>query len=347
MNEKAHEGVALQREAPGDLSIAALSDALQRNYGIAVADLKYLALGADSRAWVYDVQAQDGCRYFLKARMTLDNPSSLVVPHYLHARGVLQVAAPIDTSAKELYARLDDYFLILYPFLDGITGKVRGMNESQWSVYGETLRQIHSSAAACELAHLLGSETYVPAGVAAIRRLQAQLAEAQDLEATANKLLDFWNQQQDSINLVCERAEELGRRLAAMAPPAVLCHADIHTNNVMVDRKGKIWIVDWDETVLAPKERDLMFILDGGISRRLVSRENEQWFMQGYGEATIDRLAIAYYKYAWAVSDIGEFGLQVFGRPDLGPVARSSAVNSFKILFQPGNIVSLALEQQI
>jgi Ser/Thr protein kinase RdoA (MazF antagonist) len=50
----------------------------------------------------------------------------------------------------------------------------------------------------------------------------------------------------------------------------VLCHADLHTWNVLVDSVGDLWIADWDEAVLAPRERDLMFVV-GGIGHGLVT----------------------------------------------------------------------------
>jgi len=110
---------------------------------------------------------------------------------------------------------------------------------------------------------------------------------------------------------------------------------------VLLDANQQVWIVDWDETLLAPKERDLMFVV-GGISSELVGPREEELFFQGYGATTLDRLALAYYRYAWAVSDIGDFGAQVFFRPDLGQVTRRAAVKLFMGLFMPGQIVALA-----
>ena len=139
-----------------------------------------------------------------------------------------------------------------------------------------------------------------------------------------------------------DRAEDLGRRLAEAAPPLVLCHADIHTGNVLLDAEGRVWIVDWDETILAPRERDLMFVV-GGISSKLVGPREEALFFRGYGATDVDPLALAFYRYAWAVGDIGAFGEEVFFRPDLGPVTRRAAVDMLMGLFQPGEIVALAL----
>jgi spectinomycin phosphotransferase len=122
----------------------------------------------------------------------------------------------------------------------------------------------------------------------------------------------------------------------------VLCHADLHTGNVLLDDAGRVWIVDWDETVLAPRERDLMFVVGGGIGIGGIGPREEERFFQGYGPASIDPLALAYYRYAWAVSDIGAYGEQVFLRPDLGEVTRHAAVAAFMSLFQPGRIVERA-----
>jgi spectinomycin phosphotransferase len=95
--------------------------------------------------------------------------------------------------------------------------------------------------------------------------------------------------------------------------------------------------------MLAPKERDLMFVVGGGISRKLVGPADEELFLQGYGSTSIDALGLTYYRYAWAVSDIGAYAAEVLFRPDLGEITRQAAVELFMSLFQPGNIVALAL----
>jgi spectinomycin phosphotransferase len=205
------------------------------------------------------------------------------------------------------------------------------------------LRQIHTTALAPTLAHLMRRETFVPAGAATVRAVEAHLGGRPFADPAAQDLAPLWHERRDVIHTLVARAEELGQQLAYRAPPCVLCHADIHTNNVVLDAGGAVWIVDWDDTVLAPKERDLMFVVGGGINRALVGPREEELFLQGYGATTMDPLALTYYRYAWAVSDIGEYGAQVVLRPELGVVSRRAAVGHFLHLFQPGRIVALAL----
>ena len=53
---------------------------------------------------------------------------------------------------------------------------------------------------------------------------------------------------------------------------------------------------------------------------------------------------MSYYRYAWAVQHIADFGEQVFSRPGLGTVTRRAAAEGLMSLFEPGEIVELAYE---
>ncbi|MGN6673489.1 MAG: phosphotransferase family protein, partial [Thermomicrobiales bacterium] len=216
-----------------------------------------------------------------------------------------------------------------------------GMNLRQWSDYGRILRQVHDTPVSGDLAGLLRHEPFLPEWTDAARRVDAHIGTRTFDDPARDTLARFWQARRGEIRRLLCRAETLGRRLAQAAPPLVLCHADIHTANLLVGDDGQLWFVDWDETLLAPRERDLMFVV-GGISCRLVGPREEELFFQGYGAATIAPLALAYYRYAWAVSDISEYGAQVCFRPDFGPVTRRAGLDGFLSMFQPGEIVSLA-----
>ena len=117
----------------------------------------------------------------------------------------------------------------------------------------------------------------------------------------------------------------LGARLEDQPPAFVLCHADIHPANIIIDSAGALHIVDWDEALLAPKERDLMFFIDDGRSA-----DTTDAFLAGYGDHTVDPLALAYYKYDWVIQELGDYGERVFLADDLSDVTiwRSRSENS-------------------
>ena len=163
----------------------------------------------------------------------------------------------------------------------------------------------------------------------------------------ARQLAAFWRARHAEISALVERAEDVGRRLRVAGLPVALCHADAHTANVLIDSADNLWVVDWDETVLAPKERDLVFVVGGGISGDLVGPREEAWFFQGYGDTLVDPFALAYYRYGWAVQDIGSFGEQVLLTPEAGAETRRDAMRIFMRLFQPGEIVGMAFATPI
>jgi spectinomycin phosphotransferase len=127
------------------------------------------------------------------------------------------------------------------------------------------------------------------------------LARADPISA---ELARFLRARNDQILDLIRRAERLAQALQARSPAFVLCHSDIHAGNVLVEPGGALYIVDWDEPILAPKERDLMFIGAGLWGQWRGPQEEEALFYRGYGRTWIDPRALAYYRYARIVEDI-------------------------------------------
>lgn len=140
---------------------------------------------------------------------------------------------------------------------------------------------------------------------------------------------------QNEFGELIDTAEALAQEVRAKDLPNVLCHADLHTYNVLVDAAGSLWLLDWDEVMLAPSERDLMFATEGGIGRDLVDTVAERNFMAGYGSVDPDPLALSYYRHAWAVQDIADFGTEAAD-------GDQDAARMLDGLFEPGRIVDLA-----
>jgi spectinomycin phosphotransferase len=329
-------------QPPVDLPDATLEAGLRTHYGLEITATTLLSLGQDTAAWVYRVQA-GAAAYFLKVRRSVRNAAGLVVPRYLHDQGIAHVVAPLRTTEGALWAGVAGYALTLYPFVEGRTGMAQGMSLGQWRAYGALLRQIHSTPLSPEVAHVPRRETFVPAEAALVRDLDRHIGERPSTDPVARELAPLWQERRDVIQTLVARAEALGQQLARRPPANVLCHGDIHTNNVLLDDGGAVWIVDWDDTILAPKERDLLFVVGGGLHRALVGRREEEWAFQGYGATLLDHRALTYYRYARAVSDLSEDVAQVLWQSDLSVPRRRAAIGRFLTIFEPGRLVALAL----
>ena len=73
---------------------------------------------------------------------------------------------------------------------------------------------------------------------------------------------------------------------------------------MLLDEMGKLYLVDWDTLVLAPKERDLMFVGCGLGGRGHYLSEETRLFFEGYGRAGVDEIGMAYYRYERLVEDL-------------------------------------------
>ena len=91
------------------------------------------------------------------------------------------------------------------------------------------------------------------------------------------------------------------------ARPFVVCHSDAHAGNLLIDTEGRLFIVDWDEPILAAKERDLMFVGGAQGFAGYTASEQERLFYGGYGPTEVDPVALTYYHYERIVVDLALF----------------------------------------
>jgi spectinomycin phosphotransferase len=61
------------------------------------------------------------------------------------------------------------------------------------------------------------------------------------------------------------------------------------------DRSGTIFVIDWEDVMIAPKERDFIFVK--GLEAQCPAPQDRIPFFRGYGEAEIDLKALSYYRH--------------------------------------------------
>jgi spectinomycin phosphotransferase len=312
---------------------------VQDQYSIPVAGLEFLPIGNDASAFSYRVEAKDGNLYFLKVKTKVSNLGSLFVPKFLKDHGVKQVVAPLSSNTQNLLAEMDGFSIILYPFVAGQEAMNIGMTDSQWIELGSVLKQIHHTELPSDLLQFVGRETFNSKWMSFAKGLHARVNTPSFDDTHQKELAAFWKKNNQIIRTLLERAETIGERLQQANLGLVLCHADIHTANILITDETNMFLVDWDDTLLAPKEWDLMFILDADSIRT----PEEQRFFEGYGTMEIHPLALAYYRYEWCVQEIGDFGQRVFLTEDVGESTKQNALEEFMKLFSQGDVIEAAL----
>ncbi len=322
---------------------ADLIGTLRDRYALPVTEIEFLALGYDLDAGVYRVTTDDGGAYFLKVKEGAVYLPSVVVPRYLFDRGLRQIVVPLPATDGALITRIDPFSLVLYPYIEHHTASEIGLTDPQWVEFGTIVRQIHDAPLPPNVS--LERETFTPSAAwrALAHEMHARIRAETYTDPEQNALATAWRAHYAEISELLRRADDYGRQLRARNLPHGLCHADLHTGNLLIDRHGDLFVVDWDQPVLAPKERDLMFI-SGGRVITAVSQREEDLFFSGYGPAEIDRLALIYYRCAWVVQDIGSFAEQVFLMPELSVAAKREAIRYFVGSFAPDGIADSALQ---
>ncbi|OGO17259.1 MAG: phosphotransferase, partial [Chloroflexi bacterium RBG_16_48_8] len=276
---------------------------LQDEFGLHVDQIAFLPLGADLNTAVYRVIADDESPYFVKLRRGIFDEIAVTLPKFLSDQGVVQIIAPLTTRTGQLWASLDIFKLILYPFIESHNGYEIDFSDHQWGEFGTALKSIHTTVLPPALIRRIQQETYSPQWREIVKMFLERVEDDTIDEPVAVKLAAFVKAKRDEILNLLGRAEHLAQAIQAQFHEFVLCHSDIHAGNILIDANDAFYIVDWDNPILAPKERDLMFIGGGQMGTWHTPQEEETLFYRGYGQTQINPVALAYYRYERIIQD--------------------------------------------
>ncbi|MBN2046367.1 MAG: aminoglycoside phosphotransferase family protein [Anaerolineaceae bacterium] len=263
---------------PPNLSAALISDCLLETYQVRAVEVHFLPLGADANTVVYRASSDDGQSYFVKLRRGEFDGFAARLAKLMRGEGIRQIVAPIAAENGALWTALGAYHLILYPFITGQNAYEHPLSESEWREFGAALWAVHTLELPDDLLQSIPRETYSPAWRNRMRELMAEITRHRSDDDLSRKLVEFLEVHRGEIMELINRAEFHARAASAQALPFVLCHSDIHAFNLMIAEDGALYLVDWDEPILAPKERDLMFIAGAQGFRGCTPEEETERF---------------------------------------------------------------------
>lgn len=325
---------------PPALSTDAIIACLRDAYGLRICQVTFLPIGADVNAAVYRVTADDGAPYFLKLKRGNFDDVAVAVSAFLHAQGILPVMAPLTTTTHHLWATEHGFAWILYPFFEGHDGFASPLSDAHWIALGQCVKAVHTTVLPPILAERIPREDFSPRWRDIVKRFDREVESRVYDDPTARRFAAFWLSRRSELRALVTRAEQLGQTLQRRADAFVLCHTDLHAGNVLLGANDALAIVDWDEPIFAPTERDLMFV-GGGIGAVWNDAHEEALFYQGYGPTEPDPLALAYYRNERIVADLAAYGDQIFEAQ--GSVQdRELGLRQMMGQFLPDGVVSIA-----
>lgn len=323
------------------ISAQQIIDCLNINYGINVTTLTLLTLGADIDASVYKAQAHDNSTYFVKIKHGRRYDIGVIVQQLLHDAGIQEIISPLKTNNNQIIQYIGDFSLSVYPFIEGQDGFSRELTNDQWIELGKALKKIHEFKVPTSIKKQIRQETYAAQWRDIVRSLINRIESIQAHDDIALKFLNFFKRHNTTIQRLVECAEHLASRLKNLSPEFVLCHSDIHAGNVLLAQDGALYIVDWDNPIMAPKERDLMFI-GGGVGNVWNNPDEAELFYAGYGETEINEDILAYYRCERIVEDIAEYSEQLLSHHQ-EYTSRLTGYNYFIAMFESNGVVDIAL----
>lgn len=314
---------------------------LQDAYGLTVEKIAFLPLGADFNTVVYRIRERNGKDYFLKLRSGSFLEASVSVPKYLSDLGIKQVIPPLTTKTGQIWASLASFKAILYPYVEGRNGVEAKLTEDQWSQFGMVVKRLHSADIPESITRDVPRETFTSKWRENVKAFLIHTRREVFEEPAAVKMALLLESKRAVILKIIEHAEELAFTIQNQSLTYVLCHADMHGWNLIIDKEESLYIVDWDTLIFAPKERDLMFIGAGIWDSGLTVAEEESLFYQGYGQTKINQDIIAYYRFERIIQDISEYCEYIF-QSDQGGDDRMQCLEYLQPVFLPNGAIERA-----
>jgi len=324
-----------------DLQDESLVECLENKYGLPITQVVFLPLGADLNTAVYRAITKDESRHFVKLRRGFFEETSVTLPRYLSDLGIRQIIAPLLTKSGRLWANLEAFTVIVYPFVDGDDGYQVKMSAQHWGEFGAALKAIHTAQIPSSLTSRIRRENYSPQWRDIVKEFLKRIEGETYVDAAAIELADVLRFRRDEILDLVERADRLASELQLRPLEFIVCHSDIHAGNLLIGAAGIIYIVDWDDPIMAPKERDLMYIGGGLLGGWYRPQEEESLFYRSYGQTMIDPVAMAYYRYERIIQDIAVYCEQLLLTTE-GEEDRKQSLQYLKSNFLPNHTLDIA-----
>ena len=298
---------------------------LQEQYGLAPATIDFLPLGADMSAGVYRVVNDKGAAFFLKIKSNAIYPPSCLVPHFLSDQGVESVVGPLPTKSKALWTHLGGWSVVMYPYIEGDTGWDTITGE-HWKEAGRIVRRIHEVTMPVSGFDSIRGESFDPSGYSgSVDTLEAQLEHSRGDGPSRLSLGSSWTKHRPTIHALLTSLHKLAGVLQEQSLPYVICHADLHPGNLLRNRADRVFVVDWDDVMLAPRERDFIFV---GEPEDVSAGRGSSPFFEGYGQLNVNWIAVTYYRYERVVQDLIEYARDVL-REDLTEETKVESLRRF------------------
>jgi hypothetical protein len=275
---------------------------LQTRYHIDPTVLIFHPIGEESVSYV----VKDGeNKYLVKYRLDIQKLDSISqvntllfeLSHYPF------IVAPLKTVDGKTEILLPEGIVYVFPFIEGTLSDVPNPDFPKALVEAltEIMIKVHNTR---DLRSPVPKEEFKPWYRSIFQKIV--LLAKDHPQAIYAKIIDA---NQSKIEQIITNHENQAASLKKNPPPFVLTHGDITMFNFIESAQG-VKLIDWDESMMGPKEFDLIFFVDN-------PHFDEKKYLSETGQKEIDKDIIQYYKDRWALDSIVK-GLNDLATKELG-----------------------------
>jgi aminoglycoside phosphotransferase (APT) family kinase protein len=294
--------------SPGQLSDAALAQALGAGWGITPATMEYRPVGFGSHHW--EVTAGRELRWFVtvddlaaRLRSSADSldaaygrlSSALRTARAIYEAGAVFVVAPARAADGDVVRRIgESYAVAVYPYVDGRSRQFGAMWPAADARVLLTLIAAVHAAPARAYRNALTDDFLLPGGDVLNRALD-DLAVRWDSGPYGEPARQLLAAHAVELRCLLDRRDQLAAEARRRPDRMVLTHGEPHPGNFI--RTGSRWmLVDWDTVLIAPPERDL-WLLDPGDGSIADA------YHQATGQVVVPAM-LDLYRLTWELSDL-------------------------------------------
>jgi spectinomycin phosphotransferase len=344
----------------GEVDVRRLRHWIQDDFGFDLTVVEELTVGTDRDARSWRAVGDEGERYAVKLSSG-GTSAGLLVPAHLARLSLPGVVSPLPTLGGGAWARHGEARLSVVPWVGEQRALDGTMTGAHWTALGAVLAAVHAAPLPPVLVQVLPRESdthdqlgtllddvdRAVSGVSASSSASSSGSSASSGSAPADALAQraarIWAGAAADVRTLRGAADRLAEALRAEVAPHVLCHADAHLGNVLIGRHGRVWLVDWDDALLAPPERDLVVAMGGVLADAPVTPQQRSWFAEGYGRHEFDVPRLVYYRCVRALVDLAEFVAEAMDVGGATPSRRAAALRNAGGILSPTGAVPLAL----
>jgi spectinomycin phosphotransferase len=292
------------------IKVENLTAAIEQYYPFTVQALTFKAEGWGG--YSYFVTDSDGNRYFLKLQnethttgiFAANSPDFyLSLIFQLHQKKLVNLPKIILTKTGDFSAQFADFKIVIYAFITGREVGFRSWPEGILPKLADQVGKLHASRPLLNFEHPFIENFQIAFETELLEYLSILKPKQPENSSGLQKLRAVLHPRQDVIQVHLKRLLDLQFKLRQRDHAMVICHTDLHGGNLMTDEAGKLFLLDWENAMIAPPEHDLFFW----------AGDEEQWeqlwpiYCQEMGEQQPDCNILEFHFLRRALEDVADF----------------------------------------